>query len=265
MHAMTSLVIGALVRGFGVALFTFALGAGSVATAAERLYLFTQNYPPLHASTSGKDFAHAADDIEGICSDMVKAILARTEYDYVMKMRAWSYAFERGQGNENHGVFCTARTDEREDLFQWVGPLMSLRWTLFAAPGSSITLSSLEDARELRIAGYKGDVMSEYLLDRGFNMTMGAFGAVNARRLVLNQADLWVADAVMGPMVARSEYGIEGLKPVLEFKETPLYLSISKETSPEIVADLRSALDAARDSGQLGSLVKLPQAGRDSD
>lgn len=265
MHAMTAVVIGTLVRGAGVALFTFALGAGSVAMAGERLYLFTQNYPPLHASTTGKGFAHSADDIEGVCSDMVKAILARAGYDYVMKMRAWSYAFERGQGNENHGVFCTARTDEREDLFQWVGPLMSLRWTLFAAPGSSITLASLEDARGMRIAGYKGDVMSEYLLERGFNMTMGAFGAVNARRLVLDQADLWVADAVMGPMVARSEYGIEGLRPVLEFKETPLYLSMSKETSPEIVAGLQRALDAARHSGQLGALVQLSRAEPDRE
>jgi len=256
MHLMTKLVMGSPFRAARVLFFIVGMvSISSVAMAAERLYLFTQNYPPLHASKSGKDFAHSADEIEGVCSDMIKAILARTDFDYVMKMRAWSYAFNRVQGRENHGVFCTARTNEREDLFQWVGPLMSLRWSLFAAPNSNITLSDLEDARGLRIAGYKGDVMSQYLVDQGFNLTMGASGDVNAQRLVLGQVDLWVADAVMGPLVAKTEYGIEGLRPVLEFRETPLYLSVSNETSLEIVAALRSAMEAARKSGELESIV----------
>lgn len=257
MHIMTALTMGCFFRAARAVMFIMGLVvASSEALAAERLYLFTQNYPPLHASKSGQDFAHSEDEIEGVCSDMVKAIMARTEYDYVMKMRAWSYAFNRVQGRENHGVFCTARTNEREDLFQWVGPLMTLRWTLFSAPNSDITLSGLEDARGLRIAGYKGDVMSQYLVDQGFNLTMGASGDVNARRLVLGQVDLWVTDAVMGPLVAKAEYGIEGLKPVLEFKETPLYLSVSNETSPEIVAALRNAMDAARSAGELESIVE---------
>lgn len=257
MHVIKAPIVSCLFRTARTVLFMVGLvGASSIALAAERLYLFTQNYPPLHASKSGKDFAHSEDEIEGVCSDMVKAILARTDFDYVMKMRAWSYAFNWVQGRENHGVFCTARTTEREDLFQWVGPLMSLRWTLFAAPNSDITLSDLEDARGLRIAGYKGDVMSQYLVDQGFNLTMGASGDVNARRLVLGQVDLWVTDAVMGPLVAKAEYGIEGLRPVLEFRETPLYLSVSNETSPEIVAALRSAMGAVRSAGELEAIVK---------
>ncbi|WP_236744465.1 hypothetical protein [Marinobacter similis] len=105
------------------------MAAGSVASASERLYIFTENYPPYNASASGKGFAHGEEDITGICSDMVKAMLARVDYDYVMKMRAWSYAYDWVQDRENHGLFCTARTDEREDLFQWVGPLASIKWT----------------------------------------------------------------------------------------------------------------------------------------
>lgn len=110
---------------------------------------------------------------------MVKAILARTDFDYVMKVRAWSYVFDRVQGRPNHGLFCTARTEDREGLFQWVGPLASIKWTLFAAPDSDLTLERLEDARPLRIAGYKGDVMSQYLVDQGFNVIMSLSGDLN--------------------------------------------------------------------------------------
>lgn len=224
------------------------------AMAADRLYIFTENYPPYNTSLSGKNFAHSEDDISGICGDMVKAMLARVDYDYVMKMRAWSFAYDRVQKKENHGLFCTARTDEREDQFQWVGPLASIKWTLFAAPGSDITLGSLDDARELKIAGYKGDVMSEYLVEQGFDVVMGVSSDVNTNRLKLGQADLWVTDGLVGPMMAE-KHGMTGLKPVLVFRETPMYLAFSKQTSPEIVQDLQKALDDARSSGDLSEIA----------
>ncbi|MBK1850930.1 ABC transporter substrate-binding protein [Marinobacter sp. 1-4A] len=226
-------------------------GFAASTTAADRLYIFTEKYPPYNDTVSGQAFAHDENDITGICSDMVKAALARLDYDYVMKMRAWSYAYSWVQGRENHGLFCTARTDERESQFQWVGPLASIKWTLFAAPDSDISLNSLDDAKDLQIAGYKGDVMSDYLIDKGFNVLTAVSGDVNTRRLMLGQADLWVTDGLVGPLVAKEEHGITGLKPVLVFRETPMYLAFSNSTDPAIVADFQRALDEARKAGEL--------------
>lgn len=226
-------------------------GFAASTTAADRLYIFTEKYPPYNDTVSGQAFAHDENDITGICSDMVKAALARLDYDYVMKMRAWSYAYNWVQGRENHGLFCTARTDERESQFQWVGPLASIKWTLFAAPDSDISLNSLDDAKDLQIAGYKGDVMSDYLIDKGFNVLTAVSGDVNTRRLMLGQADLWVTDGLVGPLVAKEEHGITGLKPVLVFRETPMYLAFSNSTDPAIVADFQRALDEARKAGEL--------------
>lgn len=240
-----------LLNGAKASLLTLVLAGFAASAAAERLYIFTEKYPPYNDTVSGDDFAHNADEITGICSDMVKAALARVDYDYVMKMRAWSYAYSWAQSRENHSLFCTARTDEREDHFQWVGPLASIEWTLFAAPGSDITLSSLEDAKDLKIAGYKGDVMSDYLIDNGFNVITDVSGAVNSERLALGQADLWVVDGLVGPLVAEEVHGITGLIPVLVFRETPMYLAVSNSTDPAIVADLQQALDEARAAGEL--------------
>jgi polar amino acid transport system substrate-binding protein len=226
-------------------------GFATTAAAADKLYIFTEKYPPYNDSVSGQSFAHNENDITGICSGMVKAALARVDYDYVMKMRAWSYAYNWVQDRENHGLFCTARTEERENQFQWVGPLASIKWTLFAAPDSDIRLNSLEEAKNLQIAGYKGDVMSDYLIDKGFNVIMGVSGDVNTKRLMLGQADLWVTDGLVGPLVAKEEHGITGLKPVLVFRETPMYLAFSTNTDPAIIADLQKALDEAREAGEL--------------
>ena len=221
------------------------------AQGADRLHIYTENYPPYNFPTNGKGFAHNRDDISGLCTDMVKAMMANVDYPYVMKLRAWSWAYDWVQTRKNHGLFCTARTDQREDQFQWVGPLASIKWTLFAAPGSTITLTSLEDARQYKIAGYKGDVMSDFLADKGFDMVMSMSGEQNPRRLKLGQVDLWVTDGLVGPLVAKEKFGIEGLKPVLVFRETPMYLAVSKQTDPKVVEDLQRGLDKARASGKL--------------
>lgn len=229
------------------------------AVAGDKLYIYTENYPPYNASTTGQGFAHNAGDISGICSDMVKEMMARVDYDYVMKMRDWSLAYNRVQGRENHALFCTARTDEREDQFQWVGPLAPIKWTLFAAPDSDIEISSLEEARQYTIAGYKGDVMSDYLMGEGFEVITGVSGEQNPRRLTLGQADLWVTDGLVGPLVAEEAHGITGLRPVLVFRETPMYLAVSNATDPGVVEDLQQGLDEARESGALDSIISRYQ------
>jgi polar amino acid transport system substrate-binding protein len=227
----------------------------AIAAGDGRFYIFTENYPPYNAETTGKGFAHSAEDITGICTDMVKAMMSRLDYDFVMKMRDWSLAYGWVKGRENHGLFCTARTDERENEFQWVGPLASIKWTLFAAPDSNITLDSLEDARQYKIAGYKGDVMSDYLIAEGFEVIASVSGVQNARRLTLGQADLWVTDGAVGPLVAEEEHGITGLKPVLVFRETPMYLAVSNETDKAVVDDLQQAIDEARNAGELSAIL----------
>lgn len=241
----------------GLALLMFCLSAAPTVRADDtRFHIFTENYPPYNVSKTGKNFAHKREDIGGICPEMVEALMANTPYKYEMKMRDWSFAYRWVKEHKNHALFCTARTDEREDQFQWVGPLASIRWTLFAAPDSDIQLNSLEDAKGLKIAGYKGDVMTDYLLSKGYDVTTTVTDEQNPRRLVLGQVDLWVTDGLVGPMVAKENGDITGLRPVLVFRETPMYLAVSNKTDPAVVAKLQAGLDKARKDGTIDAIKK---------
>lgn len=239
---------------FGLVFLLLCLFSAPAVQADTELRIFTENYPPYNASQTGKNFAHNRDDIGGICADMVKALMANTDYDYNMKMRDWSFAYKWVQEHENHALFCTARTEEREDEFQWVGPLASIRWTLFAAPDSDIQLDSLEDAKGLKIAGYKGDVMTDYLISQGYDVTTTVTDEQNPRRLALGQVDLWVTDGIVGPLLAKEQADITGLRPVLVFRETPMYLAVSNTTDSSIVERLQAALDEAKDDGTIGDI-----------
>ena len=109
------------------------------ASAGEKLHIYTENYPPYNMSSGGQSFAHKADDIEGLCTEVVKATLARTSVNYSIKLRNWATGFKRAKKKPNNAVFCAAKTEERAPLFHWIGPLTNIDWTLFAKPGSKIT------------------------------------------------------------------------------------------------------------------------------
>ncbi|WP_417516381.1 substrate-binding periplasmic protein [Marinobacter sp.] len=229
-------------------LATLTLFSTSQAFAAERLYMYTENFPPYNMSTNGRAFEHSADKIDGICTERAKAVLDQSGYDYRIKLRNWNYGYNRALSKANHGIFCTTYTEERAPLFKWVGPLAQNLWTIFAPPGSTFTMEKLEDAKGKTIGGYRNDVRSEYLLKRGYKMSVIDSDDLNPKRLALGQIDLWIAERLGGPYLA-SQQDIEGLVPVYSFNDVDLYLAMSPDTPDEVIEDLNKALEATRKNG----------------
>lgn len=233
-----------------IGLLASLLVVASSAMATEELRIYTEQYPPYNMTTSGQPFAHSEDDITGLCTDILKDILANSDLEYSIKLRDLSYGLNRTEQHPNHGIYCVSKTDDREPFFNWVGPLSSIKWTLFAKPDSSIELDDLDDARDYRIGGYKGDVMTSYLTERGFEVEAISNNGLNARRLVEDQIDLWVTDGLAGPYLAADASDVTGLKRVLVFRETPMYLAVHKETDPEILRALNESYQGLVESGE---------------
>jgi polar amino acid transport system substrate-binding protein len=221
--------------------------------ASDKLYIYTENFPPYNMSTTGRAFEHNGDSIDGICTERAKAILEASGYDYVMKLRNWNYGYNRAKTKANHGIFCTTYTEERAPLFKWVGPLAQNLWTIFAAPGSTFKMSKLEDAKGKVIGGYRNDVRSEYLLKHGYKMSVIDSDDLNPKRLALGQIDLWIAERLGGPYFA-SQQDIEGLVPVYSFNDVDLYLAMSLETPDEVVENLNKALETIKKNGIFDSI-----------
>jgi len=226
------------------------------ATASDQLRIYTEQYPPYNMTTSGQPFAHSESEITGLCTDVLKALLEKTQLDYSIKLRDFSYGMNRARQHENHGIYCVAKTEKRAPFYQWVGPLTGIKWTLFAKPGSTIKLNDLEGARDYRIGGYRGDVMTSYLEDKGFDVSVIANNGLNAKRLEHNQIDLWVSDGLAGPYIAADGSDITGLESVLVFRETPLYLAVNKDSDPEIIKALEEAYQAMQQNGEIATISR---------
>ncbi len=225
-----------------------------LADSSSTLNIYTENYPPYNMSLSGEPFAHSKEDITGVCTDIVVALLSHTNLAYRIKLRNWSLGLSRAERKPNFALYCAAKTEDRAPYFEWIGPLAHINWTLFAKSGSNIKLQNLEDARKYKIGGYKGDVMTNYLIEKGFNLSVMSDGSINPQRLEYGQIDLWVTDGLVGPYVA-SESDILGLVPVLTFKSTPLYLAVNKDTEDNTIAELKRTMELMAGSGESKAIL----------
>src|SRR5690606_37456636 len=114
----------------------------------------------------------------------------------------WDRIYKLALENAGYGVFVTARLPEREELFKWVGPIGPDDWVLLARADSPISLGSLEEATRYEIGAYKGDAISEYLLEKGVEHSTSLRDQENARKLVAGQIDLWATGDPAGRYLA---------------------------------------------------------------
>lgn len=214
----------------------------------DKIYLYTENFPPYNMSASGRAFEHGEDRIEGLCTEMVKAIMSHTELEYRMKLRTWDYGYNRVLDKPNHGLFCTTLTEDRKPLFKWVGPLTRNEWTIFTPPGSTLSIDDLSDVKGMTIGGYRNDVKTVYMLKHGYKVSALDSDDLNPKRLALGQIDVWIGDRLAGPYLA-SQQDIEGLIPAYSFNKTELYLAMNPNTPDDIVEELQAGLKAIHDNG----------------
>src|SRR5690606_38884279 len=141
----------------GIALGLLLLAGGAQAELSEdyKVILLTENFPPFNMAIDEKNFARD-DNIDGISADLTREVFKRAGIGYSLSLRfPWDRIYRLTLDKPNYGLFSTTFTEERKPLFKWVGPLAKSEWVLLAAPGSTIKVNSLEDARKYTISRYK--------------------------------------------------------------------------------------------------------------
>jgi polar amino acid transport system substrate-binding protein len=144
---------------------------------------------------------------------------------------------------------------ERENDFKWVGPLGPDDWVMLARADSTISLSSLEDAKAFRVGAYKGDAISEHLNKQGLEPISSLRDQENPQKLMKGEIDLWATGDPAGRYLAKQQ-GISGLKNVLRFDSAQLYLALNKATPDALVQKLQAALDSMRADGFADAVEK---------
>jgi polar amino acid transport system substrate-binding protein len=227
--------------------FVATLQATATAGAAS-LVITTEDYPPFNMQKDGSG------EIVGISTDIVRAALRKTGTEYRLSLYPWARAYDMALQQADTCVYSTSRTEAREALFKWVGPLANNDWTLFGrADGPKLT--ALDDAKPYSIGGVQDDATIEYLAGQGFKTETVSADRLNPKKLAAKRIDFWASGATVGAYLAARE-GVSGIAPVLRIKEVQLYLACNKGVAADLVDALNAAIKQLRDDGGMEAILK---------
>ncbi len=216
--------------------------------AADTLTLTTESYPPFNFETE-------SGELDGISIRVMDQLLEAAGVDAEIRLLPWSRAYAEAQSVPGTCVFSTTRTQEREDLFTWVGPLVENQWHAFVLEGSDVNASSLAELERYRVGGYRDDAVALHVERQGIPVDTAPNDRLNARKLAANRIDVWVSGEHLAPWYARLE-GIGELESLFAFNDTVMSLACHPETERGPLDRMQEELDAMRADGRYAAIVE---------
>jgi polar amino acid transport system substrate-binding protein len=198
--------------------------------------------------------------LTGMAADIVGEMFKRAGIAHNDEMLSWKDAYDRARLYPNTCVYSTARTDNRERLFKWVGPIVENKWAAFAKKGFTDKLAKPADFKAYRVGVLKGDAKERYLQDIPVTFRSAETDdAANARKLTLDRTapdkiDLWVTGYYTGLHVAK-KIGVTDIAPIWVFQTSQNYLACHSGTSAEAIQKLQAALDVMKQDGSQAAIV----------
>ena len=221
---------------------------------AQSLRIITENSPPLNYTEDGAETGK----LIGQAVEIVREIQKRLQDTTAIEVMPWARGYALIQAKPNVMLFSMARTEDREGLFQWVGPVGANDWVFVARKGSSLVIKSLDDARKVGGIGvYKNDARDLFLRAQGFtNIDSANDPAAVLRKLLSGRDDLWCSTNVGYVAVARaSQVDPSTLVPLFTVKKAELYLAFSKGVEAGTVGKWRKAYEEIKADGTYAKIL----------
>lgn len=216
------------------------------------LNLYTEQYPPL-------TFMNKFGEITGFGSDIVKEIMKRNNLFANIRLSSWENGYNLALYNPNICLFTMDRTDIRENLFHWVGPIGTNTTWIYTKAGSGITISSMEDAKKLESVGSVSSWFSDqYLKEQGFqNLVSDSDPSVMAEKLMKGEIDAFVCSSVTFPSILKElGHQYSEVVPSFSLMSSDYYISFSKGTSSTIVSQWQTTLESMEADGTYDAIYQ---------
>lgn len=223
------------------------LGLFSPLLQANKLTIYTEEYPPYNMMEP------TTETVTGVSTDIVRELMRRAKQDHDILLVPWQRAISLAQAQPDSCVYSMSRTEPREALYKWIGPLVQNEWVLFGRVEDDLKLKKLDDAVLYRIGSYQGDAIVQYLQERGFHVDVAINDRLNPSKLAARRIDLWGTGKLIGQYILRQEKVI-GIQPVLTFNRTEMYLACNKAMPDKRVEQLNTLLHTLEKDGTISQI-----------
>lgn len=229
------------------------VGLASIGPAAHALTLVTEENPPFNFTDQGK--------VAGLSTEIVTELGNRSAIQLQIKSMPWEQAYISAQRDKETCIYSTARLENRERLFSWIGPIATNQWVLIAKNDFGGSVKAIGDARKYRVGVVAKDAKIEFLMGKGVtDLREVSEDGLNPPRLVLrhddpNRIDLWATSAY-GARKTAARANVKDIKVILPLQSIPLYLACGRNTSPQTVKALNQAFGQASKDGTLKRIAE---------
>ncbi len=211
------------------------------------LTFITENYAPFNYEKDG--------EVRGTSVDLLLKMFKQAGTDRGLndiEVMNWARGYKLAQSTPNTVLFSTTRTEIREDLFKWVGPISPTRIAIIGRKDRDFEITSDQDLNKYRIGAVRDDIGELLLLDQGVpreSIYRTNSSKTTAKMLMAGRIDLWAyEDRVAFHNLREQGDDPDDYEVLAVLEESYLYFAVQKETSDELVDRLQSALDKVRAS-----------------
>ncbi|MEM9724464.1 MAG: ABC transporter substrate-binding protein [Pseudomonadota bacterium] len=188
-------------------------------------------------------------EVIGPHTDLLREMLAMLDWDVEIRLAQWSRSYNLALSRPRTCVFSTLRTEDREILFKWVGPIGSTTLALIAKRDGDVPeIDDLEAARPYVIGVYTADAREIMLRNRGgYRLDVATDDLLNALKLDAGRIDLWFTDL---ETLAQVEPALRAkLEVALRLTGEALYLACNTRVSDMAIDQMNAALDTLKAAG----------------
>ncbi|NQZ86609.1 MAG: transporter substrate-binding domain-containing protein [Colwellia sp.] len=224
----------------------------------ENITFYTENYPPANYLVNDK--------LKGISVDTLKAIWKHLNIsEQEIQIVPWSRGYRFTLDENNTALFTMSKTQPRESLFKWVGPIFNSTHVLMAKKSKNFHFSTLGKVFYHNVATVEGDIAEISLHEVGFPSSNMATVSQIKQAFLMMQSD-------RVDMIAISIHGFSYLAKQLGFDEDDYeqvwhvnkignYFAFNINTADEVINTYQKAFDdIAKQRLRIKESYELPLA-----
>ncbi|HWQ68172.1 MAG TPA: transporter substrate-binding domain-containing protein [Methanospirillum sp.] len=228
------------------------------ATSLHDLTWVTEEYPPFNFHDNGTP--------SGLMVDLISAITQKAGEEIPREsftFLPWNEAYQKAVTDPNTAIFAIAKSPDREDLFTWVGPVVSYNLSLYSKRSKNITISSADELGSYRIGTITDDITIDNLVRAGVKRE-NIFTNTDPRTLVQDLEDGTIDLFAYGEVAATyyiknvtgnsAYYKLSG-----QIGSVPIYIGFSKGTPDAIVKKFRDAFDELKNTPKDRGMSEVDQ------
>jgi len=195
----------------------------------------------------------------GLDIEIVSEIQKRVGNTDQIQLVPWTRGLKYLDVEPNTMLFSMARTKERSEFYQWIGPISDTAYGFYAKADSPIVINSLDDAKKVASIGvYRNDIRDQFLTKQGFtNLDRASNNFSNLKKLMAGRVVVIASTSLaIKSDTKKAGYSLQDVKFLYAFLKVPIYIAVSKNTDAKIVANWNAALESMEKDGTLKAIFK---------